>query len=134
MPIVLTSAARPNRKEVNAVAAGGATSVQILGNDGNGYASVAAMQAAGVTPWPSLSLGSGDCILKTKGLAAGGVTPGSPYLIWINGIKAGNVLPTTGGDEIAGSDYTQIDGPGYINTICFQLTAGTDTPEFLVSW
>lgn len=135
MPIVLTSSGRPNRipLPVYFAAAGGATGWQIMALDGTGYTTVAAMQAAGKKPWPSLPLGAWDCLVKTKGIASGGDAPGSAYQIAINGTGANNAAPTTG-DSIAGNDYTEIDSPGYVNCIWVNLSVGTDTPLFMIEW
>ena len=133
MPIVLTSSGRPNRipLPVYFAAAGGATGWQIMALDGTGYTTVAAMQAAGKKPWPSLPLGAWDCLIKTKGIAAGGDAPGSAYQIVVNPTGGG---PPATGDEIAGLDYTQIDSTGYINTVWVSLSVGSDTPIFTIEW
>ena len=128
MPVVVPVQYGPNSIELEVLT--GATGWHIIATDGTGYTTPALMLAAGKKPFPSLPLGSIVASLETKGIAAGGGAPGSPYYISIN--PAGGT-PTIG-KEVGGNDQAFVFGPGQINTLWINLTVGSDTPELYLTY
>jgi hypothetical protein len=100
------------------------TTWHVVATDGTGYASVAAIIAAGKRPWPFLPGGSMVNALSLESIAAAGGAGSQFYYAWNT-----TTTPTTGVSVVTG--VRQVS-PGMVYNLWIMKTVATDVIELSV--
>lgn len=108
------------------------TAFHILATDGSGYASLAALKAAGKIPFPNLEPGQPVGRLLVRSIATGGTAAGSPFYFQLNpqGTTINPTPPVQGSSPLVdGSGQTLSGGYGFVNQVWIAKTVSSDLVE-----
>ena len=100
------------------------TSWEVVATDGTGYSTLAALTAAGKTPFGVTAIGPGATIGQLTIRTENGGADGSPMWYQINGSAPSG---TGSAEFVSGSGQTIIDSPGQMLIIWVQKTTAGDT-------
>jgi hypothetical protein len=117
---------KPNSSALNCAV--GSTSWRVISSDGNAYASISALLAAGKTPFASQDAGNFSEV-SVRSIATGGTSDGSAFEVEINKASA-----PTNGAFCSGSGQTIVNPDGPVWNLWAKMSVSTDILNIRMRW